>query len=74
MDEEDICKNIKILKRQSWFQNDLDDGQYQKLIVYNKNVRQVIGKFKSDKLHKQSYMTKCQNRLHNALLKELGRV
>ncbi|GIP63171.1 hypothetical protein J32TS6_17260 [Virgibacillus pantothenticus] len=74
VDEEDICKNIKILRRQSWFQNYLHDEQYQKLIVSNKHVRQVIGKFKIDKLHKQAYMIKCQNRLHKALLKELDRV
>lgn len=74
VDEEDIGRNLKHLKKYQWFQNYLNDEKYRELIIHNKDVRQVIGKFKSDKLEKDSYNMKCQKRLHKMLLKKLNNV
>ncbi|MED4732419.1 hypothetical protein P9597_30930 [Aneurinibacillus migulanus] len=74
VDEEDIGRNLKHLNKYQWFQNYLNDEKYRELIIHNKDVRQVIGKFKSDKLEKDSYNMKCQKRLHKMLLKKLNNV
>ncbi len=69
VDEEDIGRNIQQLKRHQWFQDYLNDEQYRKLIIYNKDVRQTIGKFKTSKLSRDAYNIKCQKRLSKVLLK-----
>ncbi|GED18085.1 hypothetical protein [Aneurinibacillus migulanus] len=74
VDEEDIGRNLKHLKKYQWFQSYLNDEKYRELIIYNKDVRQAIGKFKSNKLEKDSYNIKCQKRLHKVLLKKLNNV
>lgn len=72
--EEDIGRNLKHLKKHQWFQNYLNNEKYRELIIHNKDVRQAIGKFKSNKLDKDSYNMKCQKRLHKVLLKKLNNV
>jgi hypothetical protein len=74
VDEEDIGRNLKHLNKYQWFQNYLNDEKYRELIIHNKDVRRVIGKFNSDKLEKDSYNMKCQKRLHKMLLKKLNNV
>ncbi|ERI10022.1 hypothetical protein, partial [Aneurinibacillus aneurinilyticus] len=58
VDEEDIGRNLKHLNKYQWFQNYLNDEKYRELIIHNKDVRRVIGKFNSDKLEKDSYNMK----------------
>ncbi|WP_240378006.1 hypothetical protein [Bacillus piscicola] len=72
VDEEDIERNIKHLKRQQWFQNYLNDEKYRELIIHNKDVRLVIGKFKNNKLGRVSYQEKCQEKLHKTLLNNIA--
>jgi hypothetical protein len=74
VNEEDIGRNLKHLRKYQWFQNYLNDEKYRELIIHNKDVRQAIGKFKSNKLEKDSYNMKCQKRLHKVLLKKLKNV
>ncbi|SDM93148.1 hypothetical protein [Sediminibacillus halophilus] len=74
VDEEDIGRNIKYLKRQQWFQNYLNDDNYRELIIHNNDVRQVIGKFKRNKLDKRTYQEKCQEKLHKVLLDNLNNI
>ncbi|MEZ2717817.1 hypothetical protein C2I17_07045 [Niallia circulans] len=69
VDEEDVCRNVKHLKKHQWFQNYLNVEEYRGLIIHDKDVRQCIGKFKSSKLHNHSYQNKCQEKLYKALLK-----
>ncbi|MBB4823243.1 hypothetical protein HNO89_000461 [Sporosarcina luteola] len=69
VDEQEIGRNIQQLKRHQWFQDFLNDEQYRKLIIHNKDVRQTIGKFKTSKLSKDAYNSKCQKKLSKVLLK-----
>ncbi|GGB49239.1 hypothetical protein GCM10011409_28550 [Lentibacillus populi] len=64
VNEEDIGRNLTHLKKHQWFQNYLNDEKYRELIIYNKNVRQTIGKFKT----KNSYNIRCEKKLHKVLL------
>ncbi|MFC4025495.1 hypothetical protein ACFOUV_17060 [Oceanobacillus longus] len=74
VDEEDIGRNIKHLKRQQWFQNYLNDEKYRGLIIHNRDVRQVIGNFKSSKLDRESYQERCQEKLHKILFNKLNNI
>lgn len=67
--EEDIEKNLRYLKKYTWFQNYLQDRTYKALIIYDPHVRKVIGKFKSKKFTSDSYQIRCQRKLHNILVK-----
>ena len=69
VDEEDIGRNIKHLKRQQWFQNYLKDEKFREEIIHNKDVRQVIGKFKTNKLDKVTYQAKCEKKTTQNLIK-----
>ncbi|NBJ70992.1 MULTISPECIES: hypothetical protein [Clostridia] len=53
--EEDIEKNIRYLRQQSWFHNYLDNPLFRKIIIYDTEVRQLIGKQKYKKLHRPLY-------------------
>ncbi|KAB8139193.1 hypothetical protein F9U64_02050 [Gracilibacillus oryzae] len=67
VDEEDIARNIKQLKKHQWFQECLSDSKYRRLIIHNQEVRQAIGKLKSNKIGKESYNEKCQKKIRNIL-------
>lgn len=69
VNESDIGRNIKILKKYQWFQNYLNDERHRELIIHNKDFRQVIGKFKSNKLDRSTYQDKCQEKLRKIALK-----
>ena len=71
VNEEDIGRNINYLKRHQWFQNYLNDKKYRELIIHSKDVRQVIGKFNSNKLKRKSYQKRCQGKLQKVLFKKL---
>lgn len=66
--EEDIGRNLNHLKKYHWFQNYLNDEAYRELIIHDKSVRKAIGKFKSNKLSRDSYQRKYQKRLHKILV------
>ncbi|KLV25935.1 hypothetical protein CHH55_04670 [Niallia circulans] len=68
VDEEEVCRNVKHLKKHQWFRNYLNDEECRGLIIHDKDVRQCIGKFNSSKLYKHSYQKKCQEKLHKVLL------
>ncbi|MGE6630753.1 hypothetical protein [Bacillus sp. NPDC077027] len=67
VDEEDISRNAKHLKKYVWFQNLLNNKHNRELIIHHKDVRQVIGKFNIEKLHKKHYNTKCERKLNKVL-------
>lgn len=67
VDEEDIEKNMTLLKKRQWFQNYLQQEMYRELFIYNKQVRNTIGKFNIKKLKKDSFPKKYQVRLEKAL-------
>ncbi|MFJ5964001.1 hypothetical protein [Bacillus sp. NPDC093026] len=69
VDEEDRSRNAKHLKKYIWFQDLLSHKEYRNLIIHHKDVRQVIGRFKTDKLDKKHYNTKCERELNKALLR-----
>ncbi|MCM3026240.1 hypothetical protein M3584_04980 [Bacillus safensis] len=67
VDEEEISRNAAHLKKSSWFQALLHDQTCRDLIIYHPDVRRVIGKFKTDKLHKKRYNLSCERKLLQAL-------
>ncbi len=69
VDEEDIGRNMKYLKKYHWFRSYLEDEKYREIIIHHKEVRQCIGKFNRDQLHKSSYQKKCQRKLYKVLQK-----
>ena len=48
--EEEIEKNIKLLKEYQWFQNYLKDVKFGNLIKDHKDVRYTIGKLNFEKM------------------------
>lgn len=70
-DEEQITKNIKKIKKRNWYKVLLENDEYRKLIIYNKDVRTVIGRFKTEKLNQQNYQMKCQRKLEAILNKKM---
>lgn len=67
VDEEDISRNAAHLKKYYWFQTLLHDQTCRDLISYHPDVRRVIGKFKTKKLHKKQYNLGCERKLLQAL-------
>lgn len=67
VDEEDISKNMRQLKKDHWFQLLLTDDKYREQIVHNHKVRQTIGRMNTKKLQKESYNFRCQNKLKYVL-------
>ncbi|APT48839.1 hypothetical protein BSA171_15325 [Bacillus safensis] len=67
VDEEDISRNAVHLKKYSWFQALLHDQTCRDLIIYHPDVRRVIGRFKTDKIHKKQYNLRCEHKLLQAL-------
>jgi len=70
IDEEDIEKNIKQLKKHQWFQNLLSNEEYRYLIIHDNYVRKTIGKFNSDTFDKSFFKTRYQTKLQNILQKK----
>ncbi|MDN9009878.1 hypothetical protein [Brevibacillus laterosporus] len=70
-DEEQITKNIKKIKTFAWYKGLLEHEEYRSLIIYNKDVRMVIGQFKTGKLTQQNYQMKCRRKLAAILNKRL---
>ncbi|PRR91843.1 MULTISPECIES: hypothetical protein [unclassified Bacillus (in: firmicutes)] len=70
VDEEDISRNAAHLKKYSWFQELLNDRAYRHLIIYHPNVRQVIGRCNTDKLHKKRYNLKYERKVLKALRRD----
>lgn len=70
VNEEDIGRNLDHLKNHHWFQKYLNDEAYRELIIHDKGVRKLIGKFKSNKLSRDSYQIKCQKRLQRVLVQK----
>lgn len=66
-DEEDICSNINRLKKYKWFQDLLNNKNYKELIVYDKDVRKVIGKFSGNKIDSKFFQNIYRKKLHNTL-------
>ena len=68
--EEEIEKNIKFLKEYQWFQNYLNDVQFEYLIKEHKDVRYIIGNLNIEKMkNKIGYHKKHQMKIHKSLLK-----
>ncbi|WP_163115684.1 hypothetical protein [Bacillus safensis] len=67
VDEEKISKNAVHLKKYYWFQALLHDQTCRDLIIYDSDVRRVIGRFKTEKLHKKRYNLRCERKLLQAL-------
>lgn len=74
VDEEEIGKNIRHLKKQDWFQNYLQHEEFRNIIIHDKDVRQLIGKFSEKKLRRPAYQLKCQRKLRNMIIKKLEEV
>ncbi|WP_079529588.1 hypothetical protein [Halobacillus hunanensis] len=67
--EEDICENIRHLKKNEWFQRDLSHADFRKLIVSNKDVRFAIGKLNTKRLKRNPYKYKYQRKIQKVMCK-----
>ncbi|MGX9292162.1 hypothetical protein ACSLGF_13385 [Bacillus sp. A015] len=67
VDEEEISRNAAHLKKYSWFQALLNDQTCRELIIYDQDVRRVIGQLKTNKLHKKRYNLRCERKVQQAL-------
>lgn len=54
-------------QKYSWFQALLHEQTCRELIIYDPDVRRVIGRFKTEKLHKKRYNLRCERKLLQAL-------
>ncbi|AUJ23380.1 MULTISPECIES: hypothetical protein [Virgibacillus] len=71
VEEKDIEKNIRYLKQQQWFQNYLKHPEIYKVIVYDRDVREWIGKLKYKKLNHPSYVEKVRKKIGKLLSKKI---
>ena len=69
-DESDIARNIGKLKKLSWYNSLVNDPKARELIIHDSKVRQVIGRFKTDKLELTTYQRICQRRLETILARK----
>lgn len=53
-----IERNIKYLKQESWFQEFLNNEEYNELIIKNSDVRTVVGSINIKKMSKPKYNKK----------------
>ena len=72
VDEEDIGKNVSRLKKHKWFQELLSDKGFKQLIIHDKDVRKVIGKFNDKKIGKEFFQNRYRKKLQNILQKKLN--
>ncbi|MBB5147288.1 hypothetical protein HNQ35_002506 [Cerasibacillus quisquiliarum] len=70
-DEEDMSKNIRMLKKYGWFQELLQDGRARELIIHDWQVRQVIGKMNHKKFDRPFYQYRYEQKLRKILIKKL---
>ncbi len=68
--EDDITENINYLKKQSWFQEYLENDRFRHVIIYDQKVRDFIGKLKTSKLKKDRYVYKTEHKLHKLLIEK----
>lgn len=64
---EQISSNIHFLKRYSWFKKMLNNDDYNKLIVHDNDVRQLIGKLNNRKMKYSFYQKRYRKKLQNIL-------
>jgi hypothetical protein len=67
VNEEDIGRNINSLKKYNWFQDLLGNNVYHQLIVHDKDVRRVIGKFDNNRIDKNLFQNKYRKKLQSIL-------
>ncbi|MCF3943034.1 hypothetical protein [Oceanobacillus alkalisoli] len=72
VDEEDIGKNVSRLKKHKWFQELLSDKGFKQLIIHDKDVRKVIGKFNDKKIDKEFFQNRYRKKLENILQQKLN--
>ncbi|MFP7494604.1 hypothetical protein SFC66_12505 [Terribacillus saccharophilus] len=72
VDEDDIQMNIEQLKRTDWFQQYLHKQPYRDLIVFDKAVRNTIGRLTNKRLvknpHRQAYQRILTKALHRRII------
>lgn len=68
VNEADIGRNVNQLKKYDWFQNLLQNPQKRELIIYNKQVRESIGKLNTSKLDRTGYNEKSRRKINQVLL------
>lgn len=69
--EEEIEKNITLLKRYQWFMTHLENEKHKNLIYHDIDVRYIIGKLNPKKMEKKSYNNKYQFKINKILQSRL---
>lgn len=70
VDEEDIGRNTKRLKKHQWFQDFLSNDKYKDLIVHDQDVRKVIGKFNDNRIEGKLFEGMYRRKLQSVLQKK----
>lgn len=69
VDEDRIVYNIRLLKRQTWFQHILKNEDYQNLIIHNREVRRTIGTFNHKKMNSRCAQKRFKRKLKRTMNK-----
>ena len=70
-EEDDIQHNIEQLRKTEWFQQYLKQQPYRDLLIYDKDVRKVIGKLNGKKLAKNPQRQAYQRIITRALQRKI---
>lgn len=70
-EEDDIQHNIEQLRKTEWFQQYLKQQPYRDLLIYDKDVRKVIGKLNDKKLAKNPQRQAYQRIITRALQRKI---
>ena len=72
--EEDISNNIKLLKKNQWFQGLMNDEKYRELVVRDKYVRYEIGYLNTERLQRNVYKDRYKKKIQKVLDKRYNQL
>lgn len=67
---EEIDENMRLLKKNCWFQKLLRNEKERDLIIHNKDVRYVIGSLNTDRLKRNSHKDHYRKKIRKVLDKK----
>ncbi len=68
--EDDIGRNMRTLKKKVWFQRLLTNDKFRNLIIYDRDIRRLIGRCNTKRLQTKMYDRLFRRKLHKRLVKK----
>lgn len=68
--EDDIGRNMRTLKKKDWFQQFLTNAKFRNLIIYDRDIRRLIGRCNTKRLETKIYDRLFRRKLHKRLVKK----